>query len=67
MIKLISFALVAVLSYALTAPITKGDTYDVIIIGAGIAGLGASKKLSDHGIRHLILEARDRVGGRINS
>ncbi len=39
----------------------------MIIVGAGIAGLGASKKLTDHEIPHLILEGRDRIGGRIYS
>lgn len=38
---------------------------EVIIIGAGISGLGASKVLKSHGIPHLILESRDRYGGRI--
>lgn len=38
---------------------------EVIIIGAGISGLGASKVLKSYGIPHLILESRDRYGGRI--
>jgi monoamine oxidase len=43
------------------------DLYDVIIIGAGIAGIGASKTLTNNSIPHLILEGRDRIGGRIHS
>lgn len=39
--------------------------YDAIIIGAGISGIGASLSLSKQGIEHIILEARDRIGGRI--
>ena len=31
------------------------NVHDVIIIGAGIAGIGASKKLTDYGVPHLIL------------
>lgn len=38
---------------------------EVIIIGAGISGLGASKVLKSYGIPHIILESRDRYGGRI--
>ena len=38
--------------------------YDVIIIGAGFAGLIAARELSRRGRSVLILEARDRIGGR---
>src|SRR6185503_14675231 len=40
---------------------------DVIIIGAGAAGLMAAKILSAREINVLILEARDRLGGRIHT
>ena len=40
---------------------------DVIIIGAGAAGLMAAKKLTDAGVKVLVLEARDRIGGRIHT
>jgi len=40
---------------------------DVLIIGAGAAGLAAARELSHAGIRVIILEARDRIGGRINT
>lgn len=39
----------------------------VIIIGAGIAGLTAALELSSVGVETIVLEARDRVGGRINT
>lgn len=38
---------------------------DVLIIGAGVAGLAAAGTLSRAGNRVLVLEARDRIGGRI--
>lgn len=40
---------------------------DVIIIGAGFAGLAAAKALKDAGVDFLILEARDRIGGRVHT
>ena len=39
--------------------------YDTIIIGAGASGLAAARKLFDAGQNILILEARDRIGGRV--
>ena len=39
--------------------------YDAIIVGAGISGLAAADNLIDSGKDVLILEARDRIGGRI--
>jgi monoamine oxidase len=40
---------------------------DIIIVGAGAAGLIAAKKLSDSGLTVCVLEARDRIGGRIHT
>ncbi len=37
---------------------------DVIVIGAGCAGLSAAVRLAQHGRRVLVLEARSRLGGR---
>jgi len=39
-------------------------TFDVIVIGAGFAGLSAASRLASRGARVLVLEARSRLGGR---
>lgn len=38
---------------------------DVIVIGAGAAGLNAARKLAERSLRTILLEARDRIGGRV--
>jgi monoamine oxidase len=38
---------------------------DVIVIGAGAAGLAAARELHRAGVKVLVIEARDRIGGRI--
>lgn len=45
-------------------PKASGDP-DVIILGAGISGLGAAALLEEQGAKVLVIEGRQRVGGRI--
>ncbi|HEV8427595.1 MAG TPA: NAD(P)/FAD-dependent oxidoreductase [Pyrinomonadaceae bacterium] len=40
---------------------------EILIIGAGAAGLAAARELSIAGLNVIILEARNRIGGRINT
>ncbi len=40
---------------------------DVLILGAGMAGLGAARALLERGLRATVVEGRDRVGGRVLS
>jgi monoamine oxidase len=41
--------------------------HDVVVIGAGMAGLAAARDLGRAGMDVVVLEARDRVGGRIHT
>jgi len=40
------------------------DQPDVVIVGAGAAGVGAGMELQKRGVSFVVLEATDRVGGR---
>ena len=46
---------------------TLPSEVDVAIIGAGAAGLGAARALENSGLSVIVLEARDRVGGRAHT
>ena len=44
--------------------VVQKNMADVVIIEAGISGLSAAMLLIDQGLNVMVLEARDRVGGR---
>lgn len=57
----------AFLSGAMAASVARVQAAapKVLVIGAGVAGLAAARALTDQGIAVQVLEARDRLGGRI--
>lgn len=42
----------------------RASPIDVVVVGAGIAGLAAAREVLASGLRAIVLEAKDRVGGR---
>ncbi len=47
------------------SPMPESNHSDVLVIGAGVAGLAAARDLRAAGRRVLVLEGRDRIGGRV--
>ena len=45
----------------------SGQSIDVVVIGAGAAGLTAARELTSKGLRVTVLEAGSKVGGRVLS
>jgi phytoene dehydrogenase-like protein len=45
----------------------KLNDLDVIIVGAGLAGLTRARRLMESGITYVVLEADDRIGGRLKT
>jgi monoamine oxidase len=44
---------------------TATESADVVVIGAGVAGLAAARRLTEAGMSVIVLEGRNRIGGRI--
>lgn len=52
--------------YAQTLVTAEDSEYhEIIVIGAGMAGIAAANQLNENGYDVIVLEARDRTGGRI--
>ena len=46
---------------------TMVEEHDVVVIGAGMAGLACAQRLQEARVDFLVLEAADRVGGRVQT
>jgi phytoene dehydrogenase-like protein len=46
---------------------SRGSSRDVVVVGAGLAGLACARALTDHGLDVEVLEAGDAVGGRVRT
>jgi len=57
--------LLAALPAAFLSRPAAADQHDVVVVGAGIAGLTAARAIAATGKKVVLLEARQRIGGRV--
>jgi monoamine oxidase len=49
----------------LTTRVSAAEQHDVVVVGAGIAGLAAARAIASAGKKVVLVEARQRIGGRV--
>lgn len=64
-IKILKFCILK--NFPLLKHMANSEEVDVVIVGAGAAGITAARTLKDAGLSVVILEANNRYGGRIHS
>ena len=60
-------ALMAVAACPLPLPLHAGPARRILVLGAGVAGLAAARRIADAGHSVTVVEARTRIGGRIDT
>jgi monoamine oxidase len=58
-------AMAAAAPFALRIPLVARQRTKVVVIGAGMAGLAAARRLVDQGMEVIVLEAKGAIGGRV--
>ncbi len=56
---------VATLQFVLPRPHSASERSDVVVVGAGVSGLAAARAFSNQGLKVIVIEARNRIGGRV--
>jgi monoamine oxidase len=62
-----TFVATSAVALAASRPLYAKTEADVIIIGAGLSGLYAARLLADEGAKVVVVEGRNRIGGRLES